>query len=399
MGQAARFAAILLLGAAPPIAIAQGPSIGLRVTNPLDAARLAEMVEVTAATLDGRVVAADLERLAVVDGRSGHEIPSQAVDEDGDGAFDGLVFQADFAPGETREFHLERADPRKPRADEYRVYGRFVRERHDDFAWENDRVAFRLYGQALETFREEPLTSSAVDAWSKRTPRLVLNDWYLRDDYHRDHGEGGDFYPAGSSRGCGGSGLVVDGRLAVSRNFRASRVLARGPIRLVFEVDYPEWEAPGLAVRETKRVTLDAGSQLSRFQSFYHGAPADLTWAAGIRRAEGVTPRVDRKRGIVSTWEHLTRYGENGWLGCGVIVDPASILDVREDGGNELMIARTPATPTWYAGSGWDRSGFFADAAAWDRYLDAFAARLRAPLRIELEHAAGGSRLDPGKAR
>ena len=92
---------------------------------------------------------------------------------------------------------LARAEPRKPRLEDYRVYGRFVRERHDDFAWENDRVAFRIYGEALETFEKEPLTSSAVDAWSKRTRRLVLNDWYLVDDYHRDHGEGGDFYPAG----------------------------------------------------------------------------------------------------------------------------------------------------------------------------------------------------------
>ena len=31
----------------------------------------------------------------------------------------------------------------------------------------------------------------------------MLNDWYLVDDYHRDHGEGGDFYPAGKTRGCG----------------------------------------------------------------------------------------------------------------------------------------------------------------------------------------------------
>jgi hypothetical protein len=384
MGRAAvvGFFALLAAGAAG----SEGAGLRVRVTNPLDAARAAETVEVTAAALAGAVDRADLGRLAVVDDRGGHEVLSQAVDEDGDGALDRIVFQADFAPGETREFRLERAEPRKPAAAEYRVYGRFVQERQDDFAWENDRVAFRVYGQALETFAEEPLTSSAVDAWSKRTPRLVLDEWYLRDDYHRDHGEGGDFYPAGRSRGCGGSGLVVNGALAVSKNFRASRVLARGPIRLVFEVDYPEWEAPGVGVTETKRVTLDAGSHLSRFQSFYRGgSEGEVTWAAGMRRAEGVVPRVDRERGIVRTWEHLNRYGENGWLGCGVIVDPKSVVDVHEEGGNELVVARTAATAaSWHAGSGWDRSGFFADAAAWDRYLDAFAARLRAPLRVEV---------------
>jgi hypothetical protein len=359
----------------------------LRVVNPLDVARPAETVEVTAAALSPQVKAAELSGLAVVDARSGREILGQAVDENGDGAFDRLVFQADFAPAEAREFRLERAQARKPRLSEYRVYGRFVRERHDDFAWENDRVAFRLYGRALETFEKEPLTSSAVDTWSKRTPRLVVNEWYLQDDYHRDHGEGGDFYPAGKTRGCGGSGLIVNGALAVSKNFRASRVLAPGPIRLVFEVDYPEWETPGLGASETKRVTLDAGSHMSRFESSYRtsgGGP--ITWAAGIRRAEGVTPRVDRERGILRTWEHQTRYGEDGWLGCGVVVEPSSIAEVREEGGSQIVVATTPAgaPATWYAGSGWDRSGYFPDTAAWDRYLDGFAARLRSPLQVEV---------------
>jgi hypothetical protein len=378
----------LALGVAAALpASGQDAPLRLRVTSSLDAPRLSETVEVPAAALAPHVAAADLSRVVVTDRRSGREVLSQAVDEDGDGAFDRLVFQADFAPGETREFAVARGEARKPRLADYRVYGRFVRERHDDFAWENDRVAFRFYGQALETFDKEPLTSSALDAWSKRTPRLVLNDWYLVDDYHRDHGEGGDFYPAGKTRGYGGSGLLVNGALAVSKNFRASKVLAPGPIRLVFELDYPEWETPGLGVKETKRVTLDAGSHLNRLESFYRVPGAGpVTWAAGIRKAEGVVPRVDRERGILRTWEHLTRYGENGWLGCGLIVDPAVVVESREEGGSQLAVARTPAgaPATWYAGSGWDGSGHFPDLAAWDRHLDAFAARLRSPLKVEV---------------
>ena len=364
-----------------------GPQALVRVTNPLDAPRPMESVEVAAAALAPGVPAKDLPRLVVTDGRSGHEVVSQAVDEDGDGAFDRLVFQADFAAGETKEFALVRGEPRKARLADYRVYGRFVRERQDDFAWENDRVAFRVYGAALETFQEEPLTSSAVDAWSKRTRRLVINDWYLVNDYHRDHGDGGDFYPAGKSRGCGGSGLVIEGALALSKNFRASRVLAAGPIRLVFELVYPEWEKAGLKATEVKRVTLDAGSHFNRFESFYTlEGNGPLTWAAGIRKAEGVTPWVDRERGIVRTWEHQNRYGEDGWLGCGLVVDPAAVVDAREEGGDQLVVARTPREKpaTWYAGSGWDRSGYFPDAAAWDRYVDAFAARLRSPLKVEV---------------
>jgi hypothetical protein len=370
-----------------PAALASGQEapVRLRVRNALDAARSSETVEVAAAALAGRVVAKDLARLAVTDARTGREVLAQAVDENGDDVLDRLVFQADFGPGEAREFVLSRAEPRKARREDYRVYARFVRERQDDFAWENDVVAFRMYGQALETFAKEPLTSSTVDAWSKRTRRLVQNDWYLVDDYHRDHGEGGDFYSAGRSRGCGGSGLVVDGALAVSKNFRSSRVLASGPLRVVFELSYPEWETPGLKVAEVKRVTLDAGSHFNRFESFYT-TEGDVTWAAGIRLAKGVVPRVERERGLVRTWEHLTSYGDNGWLGCGLVVDPATIVEVREEAGNQLVVARGPKgrPATWYAGSGWDRSGDFPDAAAWDRHLDAFADRLRSPLAVEV---------------
>jgi hypothetical protein len=384
-----RTIAALTLALLPPALAGGEDPVRVRVRNALEAARTGETVEVAAFALAGRVSsAADLGRLAVTDERTGHELLAQTVDEDGDDVPDRLVFQADFAPGEAREFVLSRAEPRKPAPGAYRVYGRFVRERQDDFAWENDRVAFRLYGPALETFAKEPLTSSAVDAWCKRTVRLVLNDWYLGDDYHRDHGEGGDFYPAGSSRGCGGSGLVVDGALAVSKNFRSSRVLASGPLRIVFEVSYPEWEKSGLRVTEVKRVTLDAGSHFNRFESFYTvEGDGPVMWAAGIRKAEDVVPRVDRERGLVRTWEHLVRYGENGWLGCGLVVDPAAIVDMREEAGNQLIVARTPRgrPATWYAGSGWDRSGDFPDVAAWDRHLDAFAARLRSPLVVEVQ--------------
>ena len=109
-------------------------------------------------------------------------------------------------------------------------------------------------------------------------------------------------------------------------------------------------------------------------------------WAAGIRKAKDVVPRVDRERGVVRTWEHLTNYGDNGWLGCGLVMDPGTVVDVVEQGGNQLVVARTPRgrPATWYAGSGWDRSGYFPDVAAWDRHLDAFAARLRSPLKVEV---------------
>jgi len=54
---------------------------------------------------------------------------------------------------------------------ETKTYCRFVPERKDDFAWENDKIAFRMYGKALEKTPNE--NAYGTDIWSKRTKKMV----------------------------------------------------------------------------------------------------------------------------------------------------------------------------------------------------------------------------------
>jgi pectinesterase len=368
---------------------AQPPTLRLSVTSELDAARPEEVVEVPAATLAAVGKPADLPKLRVHD-EQGRELLAQAVDLDGDAAFDQLVFLADFAPRQSRTFVVSVGERRVWKKEDFRVYGRFVRERHDDFAWENDRVAHRMYGQDLETWDEEPLTGSGVDVWCKRTRRLVQNDWYMTDAYHEDHGEGADFYSAGRTRGCGGSGIWRDGRLWVSRNFRQSRVLSPGPIRLVFELDYEPFDTGGASVAETKRVIVDAGRNLDRFESRYRPyrrpgqGEAEITWAAGIKKHAASQSRFDKAQGTLRTWEPIEK---NGNLGCAVVMAPGQLVESVEGDGNYLAVARTATgqPAVYYAGFGWDRSGDFADVAAWDRHVEEFARRLGSPLRVAVQ--------------
>lgn len=367
---------------------AQTPSLRVVVRSDLDAARPEEMVEIPAASLAAIAKPADLAKLRVSDD-GGRELVAQAVDSDGDAAFDQLVFLADFAPRQSRTFVVAPGERRVWKKEDFRVYGRFVRERHDDFAWENDRIAHRVYGQDLETWDQEPLTGSGVDVWCKRTRRLVVNDWYMTDAYHEDHGEGADFYSAGRSRGCGGSGIWRDGRLWASRNFRQSRVLAAGPIRLVFELDYQPFDAGGASVAETKRVIVDAGRNLDRFESRYRpyrrpgqGEP-EITWAAGIKKHPASVVRFEKAQGTLRTWEPIEK---NGNLGCAVVMAPAQLLETVESDGNHLAVGRiaTGQPAVYYAGFGWDRSGDFAGVADWDRYVEDFARRLASPLKVEV---------------
>jgi hypothetical protein len=354
------------------------------VRNPIDLARSSETIALDAAKLRSLMGVDDIRRVHVRDQVSGKDLLVQAVDTNDDGAFEELLFQVDLGPKETRRFLLNVGEPQIPRREDFKAYGRFVRERRDDFAWENDRIAHRMYGAALETWAQEPLTSSAVDVWTKRTPRLVINDWYMVDDYHHDHGEGGDFYSAGSTRGCGGNGIWAEGRLYPSRNFRASRVLANGPIRVLFELTYDQWDAAGVRVSEVKRITLDAGHNFDRFASRYtpEGTPPALTQAVGIKKNAGASSKTLRDQGSLRTWETLK---ENGELGCAVIVPSDGLVAFSEDKNNYLVVARVPADgiAVYYAGFGWSKSDF-RTVEDWDRYIAQYAARLRSPVEITL---------------
>jgi len=365
--------------------LAGEPSFRVNVTNQLDRARPAETVELPVALLRAAFRAEDLPRVHVTAAGGAHEELTQAVDLDGDGAFDQVVFQTGFEPRATRTFVLTLGGRTTPRKEDFRVYGRFVRERFDDFAWENDRVAHRVYGLALETWEKEPLTSSGIDVWVKRTQALVVNDWYMVDDYHQDHGEGGDFYSVGPSRGCGGTGVFKDGHLFVSRNFRSSRVLANGPIRLVFELQYPPWVAGAAQVSETKRVVLDASSHFNRIESVVTvNGSNDTTWAVGIKKAKGAEIRSARELGILRTWESLKE--PNGSLGCAIVIDPAHIRSLAEVDGNVLFVVAPdgPGPITYFAGSAWDRGGDVSSVAIWDNMIEDQAHRWRSPLKIEL---------------
>lgn len=359
------------------------PAWGLDVTavNPSDFARPAETLEVRAGDL-AAVGEGDFLKLHVKDA-NGAEVLCQAVDNDGDDLKkpDALIFQADFAPGETKRFTIVKGAKQVFKKEQFKAFGRFNRERFDDFVWENDKIAHRTYGKALETWKGEPLTSSTIDIWSKHTPRMVVNDWYLADDYHADHGEGADFYSAGPSRGCGGSGMWAGERLWVSKNFVHSKVLANGPIRVMFELEYEPYDVDGTAVTEVKRVSLDAGSQFDFYQVFRKPASPAAT-AIGLKKAAG--EKLESGNGWLAKWEPMEKKAGN--QGLAIIVKPGDFQKQAEDKLNHLVILK-PAADTassWWSGFCWDKAGEITTAEAWTKHVANTAKKLAAPIRVTI---------------
>jgi Domain of unknown function (DUF4861) len=375
---------------APAAAAAPAPApvpVTVKVQNPLKAARAAETIAVSLAELRKYVPALDPSTLVVVADDKRKTVPSQLVDSDGDDTPDEVVFQADLGAGETRSFTVESGGAKRAlsKPDEHKVYGRFVRERHDDFAWENDRVAHRMYGPDLEVWKKEPLTSSGIDVWSKRATRLVINEWYMTDDYHRDNGDGGDFYSVKKSRGCGGTAIWAGDKPFVSRNFQTSRVLTNGPIRLVFELGYAPFEAgPGVKVSETKRITLDAGKSFNRVASTFKVEGASTaTVGVGIGKHAGADLKSDKQS--IRTWEPLN--DGNGNAGCAVVLPAGAGATVKSTDLDTLIVAKanTGVPFVFYVGSDWSkRPGGAADAAGWAKAVSELARDIAAPVKITL---------------
>jgi hypothetical protein len=378
--------------------------LAVSVSHTLAIARPSETITIAWFEVNKALPGAMIQRIAVKDGAGrvlAHQVTNVAPlikDPQKVGAAYGeLIFQYSFAAGEKKaSFTVEQTDALAP-VFPVQAFGRFVPERLDDFAWENDKVAHRTYGTALGApaapgVAKEVLMSSGIDVWFKRVPYPIVERWYNKghDHYHVDQGEGMDMYNVGKSRGCGGTGVWHGGALFTSENYAGWKVLANGPVRAVFELTYNGWDAGGTRVAEVKRFTIDAGHYLDQIDStFTFAGPASMTVAAGLNK----TPS-DKKQspviGITKVDSSLIQWVEqstNGAMGTAVVLPNAS--GYAEDALNHLVLAQaTSGEPVRYlAGAAWSRSGDITSAEQWKAYVGAAAQRLKAPVTITLAPA------------
>ncbi len=351
--------------------VAKSATTTVAVENTLPAARAQETIEIPWRS----------DNTPCVGDSNGGAFPCQIVEGK-------LLFQSDFAPGEKKTFYVS-ADTKGGVLFPPKAYGRYVPERMDDYAWENDRIAFRIYGPALmePAPKGEGLVSSSVDIWVKRTRSLVIDKWYKSKAYHQDHGEGLDNYKCGAGRGCGGIGVWNDGTLFVSNNWVTQKMLCYGPVRTVAEFTYAPWECGnGVRIAETRRISLDAGSNLSRFESRFTITGADsATIAVGLdvskeHKHAGILAG-GAAQGFYANWEAEQK--PNGIIGTAILLSAAKTGEAKDASHVFLTAPARSGKPfVWHAGAGWSRSGDFADAAAWQAYVENAMLRLRHPLKV-----------------
>jgi len=256
-----------------------------------------------------------------------------------------------------------------------RATARYAPDRSDDILWENDRVAHRIYGPALQKI--EPPSGSGIDAWAKKVRWPFMDRQLKTRAYHNDQGEGLDYYNVKAGRGVGGLGIWADNKLWVSRNWASHKILKNGPDVAAFQVDYSPWPV-GVErkVWETRTFTLPMGTNFTRLQSTLNSdTPEDLIVGIGLSKGATVAGKggllVDKAQGLMTYWE--PNDPAHGSMGTAIRVDPAMIEDITADADNNLILIRVkPGKPfVYYIGSAWDRGLDFHSREEWEAYVRA----------------------------
>lgn len=262
------------------------------------------------------------------------------------------------------------AEGQKPRAAVVLAPYRF-----NDILWENDRTAHRIYSRDLE--KAEPPSTSGIDAWGKSVRWPYMDRQLKTGDQHANHGEGLDFYDVGTGRGAGGLGVWRDNKLWTSRNWSSWKMIQNGPDVARFSVDYAPWPVDvDRKVWETRTFTLPLGTNFTRMVSTISSdKPGPLVVGIGIskrKRASGSGVfRKDVAPGRVTFWEPADP--EKGSMAIALMVDPKSIVEVRQDFDNYLVLIKVePGKPfVYYMGAAWDKGLDFHTPAEWDAYVTA----------------------------
>lgn len=320
-------------------------------------------------------------------------LTTQWIDYDKDGKGDELLFQAEVQAKSEVNF-VVLIDTTKVPQSKVVTYSRFVPERIDDYAWENNKVAFRAYGpvaqQLVEEGKEGGTLSSGIDLWLKKVDYSIIDHWYAKNVkeagyYHIDHGEGYDPYHVGASRGTGGTGVWVNDSLQVGKNYISYKIIATGPLRTIFELNYAPWSQ--YQIKETKRISLDLDSNFSKFDITLKAKEHFPNYTIGITLHDKKGEvNINTTKGWFRHWEPI----DKTFLGEAIVIDPELVTKAfannskTTDQSNLLIVANPSQNITFYAGFAWTGSKQVNEVTQWDEMLNKQAEIIKSPLQLTI---------------
>ena len=391
--------------------------VTVTVTNPTPFDRSGEMVELSMAEVAAKLNLADTAQIVVLNADK-EQVPYQITYDEK------VIFQAIVEANDVVTYTIEVGTPE---AFNVKACGRYYPERADDVAWENDLVAFRAYGPALQANNERAF---GYDIWTKynttdpvvearyaselnpevkaqiaelkKTDPKAAKALYQTVSYHVDHGNGLDCYKVGPTLGGGAAALMVDGEIVYPYCYKTQEILDNGPLRFTVKLDYnPLTVKSDSNVIESRLISLDAGQHLNKTVISYSNLKEAMPIATGIvlHEPDGAVV-ADAAKGYITYVDPTDNVNNgNGKIFVGAAfpssVASAEVVLFSEKEKKELrggadghVLAVSEYVPgvdyTYYWGSAWDKADI-KDAAAWNSYMAQFAQQLRAPLVVSVK--------------
>lgn len=341
------------------------------------------------------------------------ELASQAIDRDGDGQPDQIVFVADFTSQEKKPLtvrfaksgEIKREYPQRTQAElAHKFGGQFVNReyqggefrnvqflrvppehkdhswfiRYEGPGWESDKVGYRFY---LDW-------RNATDIFGKKAPGMVLQNVGLDgfDSYHEMADWGMDILKVGESLGIGSIAMWSQGkanRVAVTDSITC-QIAANGPVYSQIRTQYFGWEVGGKKYDLASNLSITAGSRLTRHEIDITGSPENL--CTGIVKLPDTN--VLKKTGTENGWSYLATYGKQSLaddsLGMAVFYKTSDLVELQEDP-NSYVIVLKPADGKleYYFLAAWEKEpGGIKTEAQFVQYLEDVIAGLDSPLAV-----------------
>ncbi|NDP20034.1 MAG: DUF4861 domain-containing protein [Paludibacter sp.] len=238
-----------------------------------------------------------------------------------------------------------------------------------DVAWENDRMAYRVFGPAVRA-----KVGSGVDIWAKKVDYPILDKWYKLNaegkDYHVDRGEGCDFYDMGKLRGCGGIAIWIDGKPYAAESYDTYKIIKNQKDKIEFEINYNTWNVPEMQITEQKYIEMENGTNLFKVTSTLKSPEnKELTVAIGVTTFGKPSIYKNEKKAFLSVWEQINP--TQGSLGSAVLANPKNFVGFASYKGDEFILikVRTNVPFSFYAGAGWEKSRYFKSNTDWNKYI------------------------------
>jgi Domain of unknown function (DUF4861) len=350
----------------------------IAITNPSKTERKDAVVAIAWKDILAKNPKLDTDNFKVVENSTKKELPFQ-LEFNGQKEVQNLLVQVSLGDKATVQISLEKG---KPTPVSPKTFARYVPERLDDFAWENDKIAFRTYGKALEGTKGDAF---GLDVWVKRTTDLIINRRYKGDKYHIDNGDGLDYYHVGHTLGAGNIAPIVKNEIVYSKNYHRWKILDSGTLRTTFILEYDAWMVDGMSVTATKKITLDAGSQMNKIEVMFDFQGKDtLPVVIGIiKRPEVGAILLDEKEATTAYWE--PQHGADGTTGVSIILTtPVTGTSITKDQILTHTTYKKGVPFVYYMGAAWDKAGEIKDSGKWFSYVKAYKNGQKAPLKVKI---------------